>query len=235
MPSGTSWTALPGVWVPTDRPPYLFALWEMTCWKSLLSTHAVWTHLNLSQTKLTPNFWTVLQLSRSDLSYFLCVPLHLLSSVVIGVGKACDRSGLQLLHGDRWDDGCNSCQCMNGNIKCTKVSPMIYLRLCYCTNLILQSNCSHIQCKMLLLEGVKKIKMHLTNLKYQSHQHNFFCIKKMTPPCSSMNYFIRYLFLSMYRFFITFFIFYCDRRCFVVVSPACCRQTLVSHSAPCVH
>uniref|UniRef100_A0A672QDE0 Delta-like protein n=1 Tax=Sinocyclocheilus grahami TaxID=75366 RepID=A0A672QDE0_SINGR len=39
----------------------------------------------------------------------------------IGVGKACDRSGLQVHHGDRWEDGCNSCQCMNGNIRCTKV------------------------------------------------------------------------------------------------------------------
>ncbi|XP_043110980.1 protein jagged-2 isoform X1 [Puntigrus tetrazona] len=39
----------------------------------------------------------------------------------IGVGKACDRSGVQANHGDRWEDGCNSCQCMNGNIRCTKV------------------------------------------------------------------------------------------------------------------
>ncbi|TRY96132.1 hypothetical protein DNTS_015950 [Danionella cerebrum] len=39
----------------------------------------------------------------------------------IGVGKACDGSGSQVLHGDRWEEGCNSCQCMNGNIKCTKV------------------------------------------------------------------------------------------------------------------
>lgn len=44
------------------------------------------------------------------------------SSAVIGVGKACDRSGLQVRHGERWEDGCNSCQCMNGNIRCTKVS-----------------------------------------------------------------------------------------------------------------
>uniref|UniRef100_A0A672QD65 Delta-like protein n=1 Tax=Sinocyclocheilus grahami TaxID=75366 RepID=A0A672QD65_SINGR len=62
----------------------------------------------------------------------------------IGVGKACDRSGLQVHHGDRWEDGCNSCQCMNGNIRCTKVSPTIYLRLCYCTT----TNCSHMQCKI---------------------------------------------------------------------------------------
>uniref|UniRef100_A0A673LN32 Protein jagged-2 n=1 Tax=Sinocyclocheilus rhinocerous TaxID=307959 RepID=A0A673LN32_9TELE len=39
----------------------------------------------------------------------------------IGVGKACDRSGVKANHGDRWEDGCNSCQCMNGNIRCTKV------------------------------------------------------------------------------------------------------------------
>ncbi|XP_056616569.1 protein jagged-2 isoform X3 [Triplophysa dalaica] len=40
---------------------------------------------------------------------------------VIGVGKACDHSGLQVRHGDRWEDGCNSCQCMDENIMCTKV------------------------------------------------------------------------------------------------------------------
>ncbi|XP_056616570.1 protein jagged-2 isoform X4 [Triplophysa dalaica] len=40
---------------------------------------------------------------------------------LIGVGKACDHSGLQVRHGDRWEDGCNSCQCMDENIMCTKV------------------------------------------------------------------------------------------------------------------
>ncbi|KAF5892721.1 protein jagged-2-like isoform X2, partial [Clarias magur] len=39
----------------------------------------------------------------------------------IGVGKACQHSGVSVPHGSRWDDDCNGCQCMNGNIKCTKV------------------------------------------------------------------------------------------------------------------
>ncbi|KAF7710817.1 hypothetical protein HF521_009689 [Silurus meridionalis] len=39
----------------------------------------------------------------------------------IGVGKACQHSGISVPHGSRWEDDCNGCQCMNGNIKCTKV------------------------------------------------------------------------------------------------------------------
>ncbi|XP_060727662.1 protein jagged-2 isoform X1 [Tachysurus vachellii] len=39
----------------------------------------------------------------------------------IGVGKACQHSGVSVPHGSRWEDDCNGCQCMNGNIKCTKV------------------------------------------------------------------------------------------------------------------
>ncbi|XP_053535337.1 protein jagged-2 isoform X1 [Ictalurus punctatus] len=39
----------------------------------------------------------------------------------IGVGKACQHSGVSVPHGSRWEDECNGCQCVNGNIKCTKV------------------------------------------------------------------------------------------------------------------
>uniref|UniRef100_W5KLW4 Protein jagged-2 n=1 Tax=Astyanax mexicanus TaxID=7994 RepID=W5KLW4_ASTMX len=39
----------------------------------------------------------------------------------IGVGKACQHSGLPVPHGGRWEEECNTCQCVNGNIKCTRV------------------------------------------------------------------------------------------------------------------
>ncbi|XP_072128583.1 protein jagged-2b isoform X5 [Mobula birostris] len=40
---------------------------------------------------------------------------------VIGFGKSCFTSGQYHPHGLRWDQECNTCQCMNGNINCTKV------------------------------------------------------------------------------------------------------------------
>ncbi|KAL6488015.1 hypothetical protein MHYP_G00046410 [Metynnis hypsauchen] len=39
----------------------------------------------------------------------------------IGVGKGCQHSGVMVPHGSRWEDDCNTCRCMNGNTKCTKV------------------------------------------------------------------------------------------------------------------
>ncbi|XP_032883412.1 protein jagged-2 isoform X2 [Amblyraja radiata] len=40
---------------------------------------------------------------------------------VIGFGKSCFMSGQFHPHGLRWDQECNTCQCLNGNINCTKV------------------------------------------------------------------------------------------------------------------
>ncbi|KAM6961153.1 protein jagged-2-like [Aplochiton taeniatus] len=39
----------------------------------------------------------------------------------IGVGNACRHSGLQFPHGSRWEEECNACQCINGNVRCSKV------------------------------------------------------------------------------------------------------------------
>ncbi|XP_072350345.1 protein jagged-2b isoform X1 [Scyliorhinus torazame] len=40
---------------------------------------------------------------------------------VIGFGKSCFMSGQYHPHGIRWEQECNTCQCRNGNINCTKV------------------------------------------------------------------------------------------------------------------
>ncbi|KAM9842356.1 protein jagged-2-like [Aulostomus maculatus] len=39
----------------------------------------------------------------------------------IGVGKSCRHAGLQFPHGSRWEEECNACQCVNGNVQCSKV------------------------------------------------------------------------------------------------------------------
>ncbi|XP_072555256.1 protein jagged-2b isoform X2 [Paramormyrops kingsleyae] len=39
----------------------------------------------------------------------------------IGIGKPCRFDGLQYPHGSQWDNECNTCQCVNGDVKCTKV------------------------------------------------------------------------------------------------------------------
>ncbi|XP_076841773.1 protein jagged-2 isoform X2 [Brachyhypopomus gauderio] len=39
----------------------------------------------------------------------------------IGIGKPCWHSGVLVPHGNLWEEECNSCQCVKGNIKCTKV------------------------------------------------------------------------------------------------------------------
>uniref|UniRef100_A0A8C8GXQ4 Delta-like protein n=1 Tax=Oncorhynchus tshawytscha TaxID=74940 RepID=A0A8C8GXQ4_ONCTS len=37
------------------------------------------------------------------------------------IGKACRYSGLQFPHGSRWEEECNTCQCVNGIVRCSKV------------------------------------------------------------------------------------------------------------------
>ncbi|XP_067097455.1 protein jagged-2b isoform X3 [Osmerus mordax] len=39
----------------------------------------------------------------------------------IGIGKTCHYAGLQFPHGSRWEEECNNCHCVNGNVECTKV------------------------------------------------------------------------------------------------------------------
>ncbi|XP_075883760.1 protein jagged-2-like isoform X2 [Nelusetta ayraudi] len=39
----------------------------------------------------------------------------------IGLGKSCRHAGLQFPHGSRWEEECNSCQCVNGHVRCSKV------------------------------------------------------------------------------------------------------------------
>nr|XP_023668679.1 protein jagged-2-like isoform X1 [Paramormyrops kingsleyae] len=38
-----------------------------------------------------------------------------------GFGNACHYAGLQIPHGSQWDQDCNTCQCTDGNLECTKV------------------------------------------------------------------------------------------------------------------
>lgn len=38
-----------------------------------------------------------------------------------GLGKSCRHAGLQFPHGSRWEEECNTCQCANGNVRCSKV------------------------------------------------------------------------------------------------------------------
>ncbi|XP_041122035.1 protein jagged-2-like isoform X1 [Polyodon spathula] len=40
---------------------------------------------------------------------------------VVGIGKPCRYASLQFPHGSRWEQECNTCQCLAGNIACTKV------------------------------------------------------------------------------------------------------------------
>ncbi|XP_061097419.1 protein jagged-2-like isoform X1 [Conger conger] len=60
-----------------------------------------------------------------EINRFRCVcPLGLAGprcQEFVGVGKACDYVGLQFPHGTRWEEECNACQCINGNVGCTKV------------------------------------------------------------------------------------------------------------------
>ncbi|XP_031684762.1 protein jagged-2-like isoform X1 [Oncorhynchus kisutch] len=60
-----------------------------------------------------------------EINSFLCVcPLGRAGphcQELIGIGKACRYSGLQFPHGSRWEEECNTCQCVNGIVRCSKV------------------------------------------------------------------------------------------------------------------
>ena len=53
-----------------------------------------------------------------SLSLSLSPPL----SPALGVGKSCHHSGLPFPHGSHWEEECNGCQCIHGNVLCSKVS-----------------------------------------------------------------------------------------------------------------
>uniref|UniRef100_A0A672FZI6 Delta-like protein n=1 Tax=Salarias fasciatus TaxID=181472 RepID=A0A672FZI6_SALFA len=50
-----------------------------------------------------------------------CLDSYGASSSDFGVGKSCRHAGLQFPHGSRWEEECNTCQCANGNVRCSKV------------------------------------------------------------------------------------------------------------------
>uniref|UniRef100_A0A8C6M1S3 Delta-like protein n=1 Tax=Nothobranchius furzeri TaxID=105023 RepID=A0A8C6M1S3_NOTFU len=53
----------------------------------------------------------------------VCPPGHAgrLCQEFIGLGKSCHHTGLQYPHGSRWEEDCNTCQCSNGDVRCSKV------------------------------------------------------------------------------------------------------------------
>nr|XP_057947306.1 protein jagged-2-like isoform X3 [Doryrhamphus excisus] len=53
----------------------------------------------------------------------LCPPGHAgpRCQEFVGLGKPCHHAGLQFPHGGRWDDDCNTCQCVDGLVHCSKV------------------------------------------------------------------------------------------------------------------
>uniref|UniRef100_A0A8C6M1M7 Delta-like protein n=1 Tax=Nothobranchius furzeri TaxID=105023 RepID=A0A8C6M1M7_NOTFU len=52
----------------------------------------------------------------------VCPPGHAgrLCQEFIGLGKSCHHTGLQYPHGSRWEEDCNTCQCSNGDVRCSK-------------------------------------------------------------------------------------------------------------------
>lgn len=42
----------------------------------------------------------------------------------MGLKKMCHHNGLQYPHDSEWEEECNTCQCVNGNVHCSKVCDM---------------------------------------------------------------------------------------------------------------
>ncbi|XP_035238088.1 protein jagged-2-like isoform X1 [Anguilla anguilla] len=78
----------------------------------------------------------------------------------IGVGKTCRYAGLQFPHGSRWEEECNSCQCMNGNVQCSKVM------------------CGRRPC---LLQRTSGQERHQCPAGQECQEHNF--LTCFSPPC----------------------------------------------------
>lgn len=119
--------------------------------------------------------------------------LAVCSSAVIGVGKACDHSGLQVRHGDRWEDGCNSCQCMDENIRCTKVSfsnrlktvllgQMHYMTNSVWTRPLFQVRCGRQPC--LLHSGFGQPQLPMCPEGQRCVEHRF--LSCLHPPCHQL-------------------------------------------------
>uniref|UniRef100_A0A671NBW8 Delta-like protein n=1 Tax=Sinocyclocheilus anshuiensis TaxID=1608454 RepID=A0A671NBW8_9TELE len=78
----------------------------------------------------------------------------------IGTGKTCHYAGLQFPHGSRWEEECNTCQCVNGKVECTKVV------------------CGRRPC---LLPGTPGRELHSCPGGRECLEHNF--LTCLSPPC----------------------------------------------------
>ncbi|XDV42015.1 hypothetical protein PO909_010772 [Leuciscus waleckii] len=78
----------------------------------------------------------------------------------IGIGKTCHYAGLQFPHGSRWEEECNTCQCVNGKVECTKVV------------------CGRQPC---LLPGTPGRELHSCPGGRECLEHNF--LTCLSPPC----------------------------------------------------
>ncbi|XP_043093030.1 protein jagged-2b isoform X1 [Puntigrus tetrazona] len=78
----------------------------------------------------------------------------------IGIGKTCHYAGLQFPHGSRWEEECNTCQCVNGKVECTKVV------------------CGRRPC---LLPGTPLRELHSCPGGRECLEHNF--LTCLSPPC----------------------------------------------------
>ncbi|XP_032404173.1 protein jagged-2-like isoform X2 [Xiphophorus hellerii] len=62
----------------------------------------------------------------------------------MGLGKSCRHAGLQYPHSSHWEEDCNACQCVNGEVHCSKVK--CGRRPCVLPNAVLPSVTSHQPC-----------------------------------------------------------------------------------------
>ncbi|PWA29810.1 hypothetical protein CCH79_00007720, partial [Gambusia affinis] len=62
----------------------------------------------------------------------------------LGLGKSCRHAGLQYPHSSHWEEDCNTCQCVNGEVHCSKVK--CGRRPCILPNAVLPSVTSHQPC-----------------------------------------------------------------------------------------
>lgn len=82
----------------------------------------VWVACSTLVAFLQISAWLCNIVSRSPMSCFsVGFTVSLLCGSVIGIGKTCHYAGLQFPHGSRWEEDCNTCQCVNGKVECTKV------------------------------------------------------------------------------------------------------------------
>lgn len=88
---------------------------------SLLPKYILKSIIVSTNSRLLPFFhdilWQVL-LDKSWYQGFICLS-------VIGLGKSCRHAGLQFPHGSRWEEECNTCQCVNGHVRCSKVGDFV--------------------------------------------------------------------------------------------------------------